>query len=65
MADHQELKKIIEEVIDKKLEPFQPMLKFYNDATSATNFLTVVMKSILLFGAVVGVIYGFFRWIKN
>lgn len=64
-VEHDELKKMIEDVIDKKLEPFKPILQIYNQAQGFTNFTVVIMKSLLLFGATIGIIYGFFKWIKN
>lgn len=46
-------------------EKLDPMYKIFSNINGFNKITLTLFKGILIFGAVAGVIYGFFKWLKN
>lgn len=64
-VEKDEIKKIVGEVVDERMEPFQPMLKIYNQAQGFSNFTIFIMKTLVLIGAAGTVVVALFKWLKH
>jgi len=48
--------------VEKKLAPIHDV---FTESTGFFNISRLLFKGIIIIGATVGVVYGFFRWLKN
>ena len=65
LAEQDDAIKAISEQNKRQFQMLEPMFKIFTSVSGFQNISSIILKTIILIGAGIGVVYGALKWLKQ